>query len=266
MTICQRRPPPGGTGRHIPLRNRGAAGEACGIKRTNALPTKVKICGITRVEDALAAVAAGADALGFMFYAQSPRHVSFSEATLIARHVPPAVSRVGVFVNPTAGELLQAIAECGLDTLQFHGEESPDFIASLPLNELLPHRPIPGASPGRFEADGRPIRTIKAFRVHDAASLAGLTAHPTDLWLLDAYVPGARGGTGARFDWDLAVEAGRLGRGIVLAGGLTPENVAEAIRTVRPFAVDVSSGVEAAPGRKDPERIRAFIEAAKSVR
>ena len=185
---------------------------------------RVKICGITHTADAVEAVAAGADALGFMFYERSLRHVSLNEAADIIRSLPPFVAKVGVFVNPTIEFVRQAIAECGLDTLQFHGEESSEFCAQFG------------------------VKVIKAFRIGDAASLPAMLPYATDAWLLDSYVPGQLGGTGERFNWNLAIEANAHGHPIILAGGLTPANVAEAVRRVRPFGVDVSSGVETAPG------------------
>lgn len=201
---------------------------------------KVKICGITSGSDALAAVDAGADALGFMFYAPSPRNVSFGVAAEIIRQLPPFVAKVGVFVNPTEEEVRRAIGECGLDTLQFHGEETPEFCRSFG------------------------VKTMKAFRVRDAESLRQTDAYANEAWLLDSYVAGQLGGTGARFNWDLATEAARR-HTVLLAGGLTPENAAEAVRKVRPYGLDVSSGVESAPGKKDAAKVRAFIAAAKSV-
>jgi len=205
------------------------------------MSTVVKICGITNVEDGVAAAEAGANAIGLMFYEQSPRNVSLQTAAEIARQLPPFVIKVGVFVNPTEELVSSAIMECGLNVLQFHGEESPEFC------QLFP------------------VMTIKAFRIKDEASLDALTDYPTDAWLLDAYVAGQLGGTGAKFNWDLAVAAKNRGRPIFLAGGLTPENVADAIRQVQPYAVDVSSGVESAPGKKDHAKVRAFIQAAKSA-
>ena len=202
---------------------------------------KVKICGITGTADALAAVEAGADALGFMFYAPSPRCVSFASAVEIIGELPPLVAKVGVFVNPTEEEVRRGITECGIDTLQFHGEESPEFCR-------------------RFG-----LKVIKAFRVRDAESLQPTKDFPNEAWLLDSYVAGQLGGTGARFNWDLATDAARRHRSVLLAGGLTPENAAEAVRKVRPYGLDVSSGVESAPGKKDAAKVRAFIAAAKSV-
>ena len=199
----------------------------------------VKICGITNVADGKAAVEAGADALGFVFYKSSPRQVSIESAAVIIRELPPFIVRVGVFVDAPEDLVVRAIGECGLNLLQFHGEEPPDYCLQFGL------------------------MSMKAFRVRDRASLEGLSRYPTDAWLLDAYAPDLVGGTGHTFNWDLAVEAQRLGRPIFLAGGLTAENVAEAVRRVRPYAVDVSSGVEAEPGRKDHAKVRAFVEAAK---
>lgn len=202
---------------------------------------RIKICGITNEPDALAAVDAGADALGFMFYHASPRCVTRELAAGIIRTLPPFVARVGVFVNPTEFEVRAAIAECGIDTLQFHGEESPEFCRQFGL------------------------KVIKAFRVRDAGSLEATKAFATEAWLLDSYIAGQHGGTGAVFNWELAAEAVRRHRTVILAGGLTPGNVADAVRAVHPFALDVSSGVEQAPGKKDGEKIRAFISSARAA-
>jgi phosphoribosylanthranilate isomerase len=202
---------------------------------------RVKICGITRREDALAAVASGADALGFMFYEPSSRHVTVDQAAAICRDLPPLVTRVGVFVNAPADFVRAAAATCGLGAIQLHGDESPEFCRQFAL----------------------PV--IKAFRVSGPESLAALAAYGFAAWLLDSFVPGQLGGTGACFNWSLAAKAAERGRPILLAGGLTPENVADAVRQVRPYAVDVSSGVESAPGLKDPTKIRALIRAAKAA-
>lgn len=201
-----------------------------------AMSVKVKICGITSVTDAVTAAAAGADLIGLMFYERSPRHVSVPVAAEITRALPPAVLRVGVFVNPDAGLVWHAIQECDLTLLQFHGEESPDFCAQFG------------------------VRSMKAFRIQNSASLRALPDYATEAYLLDAYSPAAHGGTGAQFNWELAVSAKQHGKPIFLAGGLTPENVAAAVRQVRPFGVDVSSGVESAPGKKDPAKVQAFIQ------
>lgn len=202
---------------------------------------RVKICGITSLEDALEAVDAGADALGFMFYAKSPRFVPAEAAGEIIRRLPPFVAKVGVFVNPSEEEVRRAIAGAGIDTVQFHGAETTEFCA-------------------RFG-----LKVIKAFRIRDEDSLKALPAYKVSAWLLDSYVAGEFGGTGEKFSWDLAVAAGRLGCPVILAGGLKPENVADAVRQVRPFGVDVSSGVEAAPGRKAASMVRAFVRAAKTA-
>jgi phosphoribosylanthranilate isomerase len=207
----------------------------------NDMPVKVKICGITNLPDALAAAEAGADALGFVFYDQSPRHISLAAAAGLIRQLPPFVLKVGVFVNAPEDLVLRASRECGLNLLQFHGDEPPDYCLQFGL------------------------MSMKAFRIRDAGSLRALRGYPTDAWLLDAYSPGKPGGTGETFNWDLALEARRLGCPIFLAGGLTPENVAEAVQRAQPYGVDVSSGVEAAPGTKDHAKVRAFIKAAKSV-
>ena len=205
------------------------------------MSVRVKICGITNTEDALTAVNAGADALGFMFYEPSPRCVTRAQASAVLRTLPPFVARVGVFMNPSEEEVRRVVAECGIDTLQFHGEEAPEFCR-------------------RFG-----LRVIKAFRVRDAESLRATHAYPTEAWLLDSFVAGQSGGTGERFDWDLAADATRRSRQVILAGGLTPENAAAAVLKVRPYALDVSSGVESVPGKKDPAKVRAFIAAAKNA-
>lgn len=205
------------------------------------MSVRVKICGITRLEDARAAVEAGADALGFMFYEPSLRRVRLPEAAAIARQIPPFVARVGVFVNPDPAFVRQAVEACGLDTLQFHGEESPEFCAQFSL------------------------RQIKAFRVRDESTLQDCLRYPDRAWLLDSYVPGQLGGTGAVFNWALAARAKETNPWIILAGGLTPENIAQAVGQTRPYGVDVSSGVESAPGIKDARLIQAFVRAAKTA-
>jgi len=199
----------------------------------------VKICGITNLADATQAGEAGADALGFIFYDQSPRSVTVAAAAAIARSLPPFIVKVGVFVDAEEELVYNAIAECQLNLLQFHGAESPAYCQQFGL------------------------MSMKAFRIRDAESLAQMPSYQTDSWLLDAYSADKPGGTGERFNWDLAIKAQKLGRPIFLAGGLTPENVGDAVRRVRPYGVDVSSGVEAVPGRKDHAKVKAFIHAAK---
>jgi phosphoribosylanthranilate isomerase len=198
--------------------------------------TRVKICGLTRVCDAQAATAAGADAIGLVFYAPSPRFVDIAAAKAVLAVLPPFVTTVGLFVDASAAAIAEVLAAVPLDLLQFHGDEAPEDCA----------------------AYGRPW--IKALRVRPGMDLereAGRYAGAAGL-LLDAYRAGVPGGTGACFDWGL-IPPGLAPR-IVLAGGLTPYNVAAAIRTVRPYGVDVSGGVEAAKGIKDPAKIDAFMQ------
>lgn len=204
------------------------------------MSVRVKICGLTNLPDAQAAVAAGADLLGFIFAEASPRRLTIEAAAAITREIPPHILKVGVFVNPTEDLVLQALRACELGLLQFHGQETPEFCTSFG------------------------VMNMKAFRVRDERSLRALKDYPTDAWLLDTFSEKQAGGTGQTFDWALAVAAKKLGRPIFLAGGLTPENVAEAVRQVQPFAVDVSSGVELSPGKKDHGKVEAFIRAAKS--
>lgn len=197
--------------------------------------TRVKICGITRVEDAIAAVIAGVDAIGLVFYADSPRCVSVAKAVDIAAALPPFVSKVGLFVNAEEGEVSAALDAVPLDLLQFHGEESPAACRS----HGLPY--------------------IKAVRMREQVNLPNVCDDYADAGalLLDSFVPERRGGSGARFDWNI-VPAG-LRQRLILAGGLTPANVADAIDAVAPYAVDVSSGVEAGLGIKDAAKMDTFI-------
>lgn len=200
---------------------------------------RVKICGITRVEDALAAAAAGADAIGLVFYAKSPRAVDIEQAREILAALPPFVTSVGLFVDAERSELERILASVPLDLLQFHGDESVQ----------------------QCEAFGRPY--IKALRVKAGDDIAAQVAcYPSAQGiLLDAYVEGVPGGTGEAFDWSLIPQA--LSKPLILAGGLRPDNVAEAVSRVRPYAVDVSGGVEASKGVKDVEKVDAFIRAAR---
>lgn len=205
------------------------------------MDVKIKICGITNLEDATAAVEAGADALGFMFYDRSARNVSIDRVADIVSKIPTWMLKVGVFVNPEPGLVMSALGTCGLNMLQFHGDESPDFCASFG------------------------VMNMKAFRVRDAVSLEAMKDYRTDVFLLDSHVNGKLGGTGEKFNWDLAVQAKEFGKPIFLAGGLTPENVAEAVYRVRPFGVDVSSGVEELPGKKNHQKIWDFVTAARKA-
>jgi len=200
-----------------------------------------KICGITRVEDALAAVDAGADAIGLVFYAKSPRAVTVPQAQAILAALPPFVTTVGLFVDCQRSELNAILDAVPLDLLQFHGDESP----------------------AACEGFRRPY--IKALRVKpgdDIAARIGLYGSAAGV-LLDTFVPGVPGGTGEAFDWSLVPQG--LSVPIILAGGLTPENVRAAIEQVRPYAVDVSGGVEASKGLKDSDKIHAFVRAVRSV-
>ena len=199
---------------------------------------RVKICGITNLEDALLAAELGADALGFIFYAKSPRSVAPEAAQEIIRQLPPLVLSVGVLVNEEAAVVRELAEMVGLDWVQLHGQEPPEYCRSL----------------------GR--RVLKAFRIQDENSLQELEDYrgAVQAFLLDTYKKGQTGGTGEVFDWQLAKQAQRYGP-IVLAGGLTAANVARAIEMAQPQAVDVASGVEAAPGKKDPEKLRAFFRA-----
>lgn len=203
--------------------------------------TRIKICGLTREQDVHAAVTAGADALGFVFYAKSPRNISPQHAAQLLRAMPPFVTSVGLFVDPNEDFVRQVRAQVPLDVLQFHGDETPEFCA-------------------RF---GRPY--LKAIRVKAGVDLVECAARYAGAQglLLDAYVEGVQGGTGASFDWALIPQ--ELPLPVILSGGLNPGNVAEAIRQVRPYAVDVSSGVEAAKGIKDAAKVAAFIKEVEQI-
>lgn len=200
---------------------------------------RVKICGITNAGDAHAAVEAGADALGFVFFRESPRAITPDDARDIIEGVPAFVSTVGVFVNEPAWRVQEIMRIAGLDIAQLHGDESPEECC-------------------KFQ------RVVKAIRVSRLTDLEPIQQYHVSAFLLDAYSPDEYGGTGKTFNWDIAKEARPYGN-IVLAGGLTPENVADAVRHVQPFAVDVSSGVEKSRGIKDHEKIRQFIQHARSA-
>ena len=187
---------------------------------------RVKVCGITRPEDGLAAAELGADAVGLVFAPGSPRQVDLATARAICRELPPFVARVGVVVNPEPDELARIAGETGIDWIQFHGEETPD----------------------RCQAATLPW--LKAFRVGEGFELDALAPYATDLYLLDADQPDLRGGSGRTADWAVAARIARQVR-VVLAGGLGPGNILEAVSRVHPYAVDLNSGVESAPGRKD---------------
>ncbi len=201
------------------------------------MKTFVKICGVTTLDDALACVDAGADAIGFNFWPRSKRHIAVDDAAKIAKRLPPNVRTVGVFVDPTAAQVTAAVASGAIDLVQLHGDETPEFCREFG---------------GRY---------IKAVRLRDASSLATLAQYPCDLVLVDADTPGY-GGSGQRADVGLACAAAARRR-IILAGGLTPDNVAAAIAEVKPYGVDVAGGVEREPGVKDWIKVAAFVAAAK---
>lgn len=202
---------------------------------------KVKICGITNYKDAEAACRFGADALGFVF-AKSPRRITPDKAKDIIKKLPPHVVTVGVFVDEERGKVLKIARACRLDCLQLHGNESPGYCKEL----------------------RKCYKIIKAVRVNGKESLKRLKGYDVDAFLLDSYVKGKVGGAGIKFDWALAVEANKLGRRVrapvILAGGLDAVNIEEAIRRVKPYAVDASSGLESSPGRKNHDLVKKFIE------
>jgi phosphoribosylanthranilate isomerase len=206
----------------------------------------VKICGITSVADAECAIDAGADALGFVFFSMSPRRTTVDKAAEISRALPTTVRRVGVFVNEARDEMARAADAVGLDLLQLHGDEPVDAIAGLPRPAL------------------KAVRVGKGFAQDEALRYAAVAAGI----LVDTRLPGEThlpGGTGVPFDWTLVKGLARRVSFLMLAGGLGPANVGEAVRAVRPHAVDVSSGVESLPGRKDPEKVRAFVRAVREA-
>lgn len=201
---------------------------------------QVKICGITNLEDALHAASCGASALGFVFYSASPRYVSPERARQIIAELPPFVTTVGLFVNETPARIRELIDFCGLNTVQLHGDEEPE------------------------QCCYPPCRVIKALRLKPEMDDAFFAAYPVSALLLDAYVPDQFGGTGHRCDWGTAARVAATHR-VILAGGLTSDNVAEAVQMVHPYGVDVSSGVEKTPGKKDPEKVASFIRMAREA-
>ena len=202
---------------------------------------RVKICGITRVEDGQACARLGADAIGLVFYAPSPRNVTIAQARAIMRALPPFVSTVGLFVDAEPAQVRAVLQELPLDMLQFHGQESPQYCAQFGRPYLKALRVKPGMN-----------------LVEYAVSFAGAKA-----LLLDAHVEGVAGGTGQTFDWSIIPQ--HIDLPVILSGGLTPDNVAEGIRAVRPAAVDVSSGVEAGKGIKDAALIAAFMQGVRNA-
>jgi len=204
---------------------------------------KVKICGITNLEDALFAQASGADALGFVFYSKSPRYLRPDQAKYIISRLNKKITKVGVFVNPEAGEVKRITRRCQLDILQFHGDEAPDFCHKFPSCKI-----------------------IKAFRVKDKSSLSRLSDYrgAVDYYLFDAFSQKGPGGTGKRFNWGL-LKMAKIDKPFFISGGLTSRNVASAIKALNPDWVDVSSGVEKYPGQKDQKKIKNFIDRVMSI-
>lgn len=211
---------------------------------------KVKICGITNKDDAVWAVNYGADLIGLNFYRESPRHITLSAAKKWVPELPPFAALVGVFVNAPMEDVARAAAELKLKGVQLHGDETPSDLASLRV--LL-------------QGQGLSPFIVKAVRVADETSLSVLDAYRdvVDYFLLDAYKAGQEGGTGETFNWDLAIRAKEAGKPVILAGGLTPVNVREAVKKTSPWGVDVASGVEKSPKRKDLDKMRDFITLAK---
>ncbi len=205
---------------------------------------RVKICGITNAEDAVTAVEAGADALGFVFYRESPRYIQPQVVSRIVASLPPFILGVGVFVNEDIKKVRDLMDRCGLALAQLHGDEDAAYCEGL----------------------GRPV--LRGIRLRDRGSLLSMAEYRGRAlvrgFVVDAFSDSAYGGTGLVADWTLAAEAAQAAK-VLLAGGLTPENVGEAIRYVKPYGVDVSSGVEASPGKKDPAKIQAFIRAVSLV-
>jgi phosphoribosylanthranilate isomerase len=208
-----------------------------GDETQEILRCRVKICGITNKKDAIAACDAGADAVGFVFYEKSPRYIDPVQAGNIIKELPPFVTPVGVFVDHDFMDVINVARVTGIHFFQLHGDETPDFCANLGSN------------------------VIKAFRVRHKKTITALPNYKVSAYLLDTFEVGLPGGTGKVFKWDIAEEAKKFGR-IILSGGLTPENIREAITKVKPYAVDVSSGVETEPGKKDEAKIREFIRKA----
>jgi len=204
---------------------------------------KVKICGITNLEDAKDAVGSGCDALGFVFYKKSPRYISPKKVTQIVRGLPRQVIKIGVFVNARESFVKRVVKLCGLKMLQFHGDESPQFVR-------------------RFSK----YKVIKAFRVKDKLNLKDIYRYNVFAYLFDTYVPGKSGGTGKSLNWELVRHIDGLKRPVFLSGGLHAGNVEKAIEVAHPDWVDASSSLEIRPGKKDPRKVKRFIQAVKSRR
>lgn len=204
------------------------------------MSTRIKICGITRLEDAKVAANLGVDALGFIFHPQSPRFIPPEQARNIIRQLPPMINRVGVFVNQTRETIMQIATQCGIDTVQLHGNETPEFCDTISL----------------------PV--IKSFSIRPDSDISKLKEYRTQGILLDTWAPGMQGGSGVTFDWNIARKACGMFSNIILAGGLGPTNLEDALRMVDPFAVDINSGVEIMPGVKNPHKIRDVVKIVKA--
>lgn len=209
------------------------------------MSTKVKICGITNVDDAVFSAECGADALGFIFYEKSARNIDTLTARGIIKRLPPLLTTVGVFVGENISTVKEVVEDTGIDVVQLHGGESVEYL--IELERLLPN-----------------TKFIKVLRIGEGRGLEGAEEFDVSAFLLDTFAKDLRGGTGKVFDWEIAREAARLGR-IILSGGLNPENVIEAVKSVNPYAVDVSSGVEAEPGIKDHDKVENFIDRIKKI-
>jgi len=207
--------------------------------------TLVKVCGITNLEDAIMSADAGADALGFNFYRPSPRYLEPAVCGSIVAKLPRAISKVGVFVNATVDEILQTQAAAGIETIQLHGDEGADFVSDLKnrTNSII----------------------IKVVRMSPGSYFPGQLYKDADAFLLDVFDPNLFGGVGKTADWDIAAEVRRSVRRLYLAGGLDPNNVGAAVEKVRPYAVDAASGLESEKGKKDPEKVIAFVRNAKNA-
>jgi len=205
------------------------------------MKVRVKFCGITSVEDRDSAITAGADAIGLVFFKDSPRFVTLEKAERILQGIPPFVSAVGVFVNEDLGFIEECVERCGLNAVQMHGDEDVKYCLRFKGLKL------------------KGVKLIKGIRVKDRESLAAIEDCPCDAILLDSYSQGAYGGRGLGFDRSLAIIAKEYGRNIIISGGLTPGNVYQIIKEVKPYGVDVSSGIESRPGNKNLELMEEFI-------
>jgi phosphoribosylanthranilate isomerase len=201
---------------------------------------RVKICGITNLDDALYAADCGADAVGFIFYPKSPRFVEIAKAKDIISKLPPFITTVGVFVNQSINDVANIVSRCNINVVQLHGDETPEYCSKIS------------------------VKKIKAIRIKDEDSIKDITNYKVDTFLLDTHSENSYGGTGKVFNWDLAIKAKGYGK-IVLSGGLTPDNVKEAIEKVKPYGVDISSGVEERKGKKDREKVKEFIKRVRSL-